>query len=547
MKQLKESTQKAIIKAAKGANFWGKRLDDSRLGCAEGILGSLDLKGIEARDLVAWLEENQPAKEKKAANKAASNKAAADTIVTGSSAPLSSTLPVHADFRAYVITSAQNNTDLNAGAWDALRNVAADLGAEIIVLPFWYNKNAFSPAAEKPHESFHSELRPFMLKEYEDCFLFSRKGVKLMPSAAILPTAKLPVNAAKQLNTGEGLTVVGSPKQQLEMLPQLNGHIRAGISTGTVTGINYTRSRAGSEAETEHVFGGILVWRNAKGLQVTQLQFIDGRIEYYAEGLGSDWSEPPVMKLGDLHCEAYDPICWRKTIETVSNIQPVSVAVEDVLHFASRSHHNRHSGKHLYSAQGETVKAELTQVINQLNELADYVPHVYVTESNHNSALDNWLDDKTYSPKNDPVNAKLYYLLNWALCDAIDHGEASYSALKLALEGLDHSGLPTLYEPIVFGRGDVSEVWYGCEMSQHGHKGQNGSHGNPKLFAKWGTSLATGHTHSPSQFGKVITAGVTARKDQGYNRLGASSWAQAHAIVFSNGAQAHVFMENFPV
>lgn len=547
IENLAQDTRDLILKAARGANYWGKRLDDSRLSCVEGILGSLDLAGsVEARDLVSWLDENKPVPEKKANNKT-NNKAAANTIVSGSAVPLAKTLPVYDDHRVYVITSAQNNTDVNRGAWDSLKGIAGDLGAEIIVLPFWYNKSAFSAAKESPRESFAEEIRPFMLDEHGDCFLWSRNAVKLVASAAIVPTAKLPVNAAKQLNTGEGLTLVGSPKQQLEMMPELNEVIRAGVSTGTVTSINYTRSRAGAEAEADHCFGGVIVWVDQSGVNITQLQYIDGRIEVAIPELDfSNCRDAPALKLGDLHCEKFDRECWDSTLEIVEWLAPEFVAVDDILHFESRSHHNRHSGKHLYCAQGVTVLDELTQVIAQLNQLAALVPDLYVTESNHNSAIDVWLDDKSYSVKNDPVNAKLYYLLNWALCEAIDSGEDHFSALKLALEGINGSDLPTILDNIRFGRGDVSEIVHGTDFSQHGHKGQNGSLGSPKLFAKWQTALATGHTHSPSQYGRVITSGVTARKDQGYNRLGASSWAQAHSIVYSNGAQGHIFIEKFP-
>ena len=177
------------------------------------------------------------------------------------------------------------------------------------------------------------------------------------------------------------------------------------------------------------------------------------------------------------------------------------------------------------------------------------MPDVYVTESNHNSALDVWLDDKTYNSKGDPINAKLYHLLNWAVCEMLDDDfSEDCNALQLALElESELSGLPALADNIRFGRGDVSEMWNNTEMSQHGHKGQNGSFGSPALFAKWGLNLATGHTHSPSLIGNVITCGVTASKKQGYNRLGASSWGQADSVIHDNGTQQLVFKELFPL
>lgn len=544
--------QSAALNIASDLNFYSKRKRDTRLECAEDILAELvkdhGLTGeFEAADLVSWLQDNKPVKQ--AATRQAVNKPSADTMIGQQQSRLDD-LPILAG-QAFVITAAQNNTTVNADCLEALKGVAENIGAQLVVLPVYYNKNAFSAVKESEAERFDDALADYLL--LQDSFLFSNTAVKLAAEAAILPTAKLPVNAAKQLNSGEGLTIVASPKQQVEMMPMLpDTGIRAGVSTGVCTDYNYIRGRAGSEAETDHTFGGLVVYKTGTGTQFVNLQYREGRIEYViptdsSGDIYQDIYSPSAMKLGDLHCEMFDPKCWNTTIQLLRQIRPDFVAVEDVLHFSSRSHHNRHSGKHLYSAQGQTVLAELNQVIRQLNQLAQIVPDVYVTESNHNSALDVWLDDKTYSPKTDPVNAKLYYLINWAVCEAIDSDQDSAVALELAIQLESQlSGLEPLADNIRFGRGHLSEVQNGCEMSQHGHKGQNGSFGSPKLFSKWGTVLATGHTHSPALIGRVVTAGVTARKDQGYNRLGASSWAQADAIIFSNGAQQLIFKEEFP-
>ena len=73
------------------------------------------------------------------------------------------------------------------------------------------------------------------------------------------------------------------------------------------------------------------------------------------------------------------------------------------------------------------------------------------------------------------------------------------------------------------------------DYSQHGHKGANGSAGNPNQFKDWNLNLITGHTHSPCIIGSVFTTGVTARLNQGYNRGGASSWDHGHMMEYSNG------------
>ena len=549
VKNLAAQTQADLLDLAVNEfNFFGKRTRETRLSCAELILREVGLIAeVEIVQLTEWLLENKPAASTASTKTAKANKPAANTM-TGNQATKREAMQVFDESRFYLITSAQNNTAVNPKALSMLLSVCDDIGAELIALPSYYNKNAYSPAVKDEREYFDEAIKPYML--FDDAFLFSDSGVKLCAEAAVLPTAKLPVNAAKLLNTGEGITIVGSPKQQFSMMPVLPDlPIKAAASTGTVTQYNYRRGRAGSESEPDHKYGALLVWVQNEGIQFTNLQIgDDGSLEYYLVGEQLQNVNMNVSaKLGDLHCEMFDPVCWDQTLKNLKELQPARVAVEDILHFSSRSHHNRHSGKHLYSMQGVTVQSELTQVINQLNQLAAIVPDVYVTESNHNSALDVWLDDRTYNAKFDACNSKLYYLLNWAVCEMLDDDESDkVNALQLALElEPSLSTLPALADNIRFGRGDVSEKWNGTEISQHGHKGQNGSFGSPALFAKWGFSLATGHTHSPNLIGNVITCGVTANKKQGYNRLGASSWGQADALIHGNGTQQLVFKELF--
>lgn len=543
------NTHELAQKMAAGLNLHGKRLDSKKLDCVEEILQGLKLSGVyEAIDVLKYLEENRPVKAATSKRQAA-NKPATDTLAGESVARLAQ-LPIFGESRVFIVTSAQNNTKVNP-VFSQLLNLAAEIGAEMAVLPVFYNKNAFSAAVECEKEYFSEQVRPYMV--LEDSWLYDAFSVRLAAQAAILPTVAYPFNKAEKLNSGELVTIVGSPKQQHKMMPTLpNEPSRCVWSTGCVTDYNYIRSSMGAEAETYHIFGALLVAIDDRGVTVTNIRQGDnGSLSVVLD----DWntyttetqSNQPDVVLGDLHCEMFDEIVWADTLALLDAIQPRRIAVHDILHFSSRSHHNRHSGKHLYCVQGQTVHNELEQVIGQLNELADKCSEmVYVVESNHNSALDIWLDDRTYSAKADPINAKLYHLLNWAICDSLDEGVTDENALQIALQMEKQlSGLTPLSPKVVFGRGNVSERWHGVEVSQHGHKGQNGSFGSPMLFAKWGDDLMTGHTHSSCLVNNVMTVGVTASKNQGYNRLGASSWSHAHGVIHSNGVKQLVMLESF--
>ena len=55
--------------------------------------------------------------------------------------------------------------------------------------------------------------------------------------------------------------------------------------------------------------------------------------------------------------------------------------------------------------------------------------------------------------------------------------------------------------------------------------------------------MNTGHTHTPSIYGGVYTAGVAGSLDMGYN-VGASSWTQTHLITYANGQRTLIDFKN---
>tara|TARA_Y100001963_G_scaffold150483_1_gene231653 strand:+ start:715 stop:2367 length:1653 start_codon:yes stop_codon:yes gene_type:complete len=534
-----------LLTVCRELNFMGKRKRDTRLEVVEQAISELGLNA-DASALVSQVGEKleaEKAKAEKAKRKADSSKPAADTM-QGSEQAYSNTLPVMTG-DAFLITSAQNNTEVMPLVLDTLQSICSDFGAELVALPSYYNKNSFSAAVESETEYFNTAIRDYVIES--DCWLFGEGNVKLAASAAIVPTAKLPINAAAALNGGELKTVVGHPAQQMRTLPSLAGHpIKRGWSTGSCTAYNYTRSRAGSEAEQQHTFGGVLMWISNGLIHETNIRVQpDGSCIFWADGqkhaYGKVGSLDCAIKLGDLHCEMFDEKQWAIASDLVQELNPVFVAVDDILHFSTRSHHNRNDSKHLYATRNESVQNDLLQVISQLNELAEVTNEVYVTESNHNSALDNWLSDSGLRIDFDSHNAKLYHLLKWLVYDTLDNGETDKNALQVALENSNLTSLPSMSDNITFGRMDKPQIFMRHDFSQHGHKGANGSAGSPNQFRQWRLPLVTGHTHSPSIYGNVNTTGVTARLQQGYNRGGASSWDHAHVIEWANGECQTIF------
>jgi hypothetical protein len=540
--ELFEQNESSILDEASQLNFYGKRIRDTKLSVCESIIRNLSLNSeneVEAFELADWLDDNRPVITK--SKKAIVDLKPAATTMLGCAASKRAQMPVIEGER-FIITSAQNNTEA-ASVLDQLKNLAQDVDAQLLIMPIHYNKNAFSSAVEDPNEYYCKGVQPYLIQN--DSWLGGIGGVLLAVSAFVSPTAKQPVNAAKMLNSGEAVTIVASPKQDCLPIPVMeDANKRKAWTTGTCTNYNYTESRAGAEAETRHKFGALIVEVDAitREIYVTNVtQGNDGTLQTWQQ-CADDGIEVDVV-LGDLHCERKDEKITA-LIQSWLGIQVVrNLRLDDVLHFETRGHHNRGSGKHLYIMDklGKTVAKDLMDVASELNDYARLAENVYLCESNHNSAIDNWIDDSKYSPKTDPQNARLYHLLNYALCDSIDNEQRTTGALELALSGAfdywETAGLIELDSNITFGYMDKSEKWSGVEMSQHGHKGTNGSMGSTALFGKASIPMVTGHTHSPAISGECFTVGVSASLKQGYNRGGLSSWDHANVVITPNGSR----------
>lgn len=536
-----------LISFCRELNFTGKRIRNSKLEVIEQALQALDLTQYDAAKLVddiqAYFEDEKSKLEQ--AKQKASNKKSADTV-EGST--VAADLPVLAGDR-FIVTCAQNNT-VPTEALAQLEALADHIEAQLIILPAFYNKHHFSQAVEDENEYFDPAIEPHLL--LDDCWLFGVNEVRLCAEAAIGFTNKMPVNGAQQLNAGELMTIVGNPRQQYRTLPRLgfNDRIRKAWSTGAVTGYNYTRSGAGSKAEKTHKFGGVIVWRDddniinstniRQGSLNSMMVYFGGtkclKVNDKAQVSEVLASDNVAVKLGDLHCEKKDAEQWHNALNLVCNLNPRFVAIDDVAHFESRSHHQRNNVIHDYKHRNSEVQNEVKTVIDDINELSYQIDGtVYITESNHNAAVDIWLSHP--SSGDDAINSKFYHLASYLLRDAIDHGATGETALALEAVMLnsDLTGLPELASNIEFGRATIPYVGFEYDFSQHGDKGANGARGNVVEFDRWKLKLVTGHTHSPSIINDVFTTGVTGKLNQGYNAKGASNWDHAHVIEHCNG------------
>ncbi len=535
----------AILKLAKGENFWGKRLDSKRREVAIAIRDDLELgEDVHSSELIDFLDDNRPTPKSQTKSHTKQAKEDIEPTFAGS---MTGRETDDLEDGIYIITAGQNNTHPHP-VLKTLLSMANNYGAEFGIMPIKYTTTLQGLERKKP--SFHADVQAHLLS-YVDTWLGGEGNVLLANSAQILPTAKQPINAAEKLNTGESITVVASPRRQTKTLSrQKNGSHRWVYTTAVCTLKHYTDSRAGAEAESEHCYGGLLIEvrdgyvthrrlvADENGVIVDNgwVFFPDGSIKPYGEVFESQ----PVVVLGDLHCEKMCDDSFTRAIEWASSVNPKMIVVHDALDFMSRNHHNREDWTFLYQMQDRAVIEDLTDVINHLNALADIAP-VFIVESNHDLALDSWLRDNRFDVRKDPKNARTYHALMLAYIEAMDNGTFNDLAkMDLAFAALADQ-LPELNANIEFGKIDEQRLAFGYDVSMHGHVGTGGARGSAVSFKKMRIKTVTGHTHSPFEDNNTVVVGVTGSMEMGYNK-GGTTWDRANAVIYPNSTHQLVPM-----
>lgn len=541
-----------IVKRAAGLNYFGKRLDDKKNEVAEKI--SLEVFNTASRsaEVKQVIEDNKPVKaEKPKAERVAKE----DTrpVAAGAMNSAVDNWKVKTGKR-FILTSIQNNTFPHANFLASLEKAAEYLGAELLVSKYLYNKNGFQNGEGGKDIKFDSAFDKYIIEE--NVFLNNREsGFAFMAELNILPTASYPLSGFAETATAYDLKglVVGHAKITAESVAALKGEsVRRLYSTGTATLKNYIQQKAGQKAEALHNYGALLVEFDDEGtFFVRQLEAMDASGEFYdlnlhftPSGVNEVTGHVLALQYGDIHAEKIDDECaaasWNSEDSLLDILRPKYQLIHDVHDFTSRNHHNRNSGVFLaeqYAQGRDKVLDDLIDTGRILEQMDRPFSQTVIVESNHDLALARWLNDPKANITQDPANAHLFHTLNAAIYGAIAERDTSFNVLDYALRqvaGCDFAA--------VFLSTDESFKLAGIECGCHGHNGINGSKGSPKQFVKLG-KMNTGHTHTPSIYGGVYTAGVSGSLDMGYN-IGASSWSQTHIITYANGQRTLIDFKN---
>lgn len=431
--------------------------------------------------------------------------------------------------KRYVITSIQNNTEINEEFLDSLQGYCKKHKATLMIIP-----------------TLHQEsLYPFPLLTWAlDESQLTRDKVSLNNMVNVISNIKInasaenPLGGLDSLSKGKTLIV---PHNQLQMksLPVLKDDYPILLcTTGTISVPNYVKSKAGEKAEFNHSNSAVMLdfqeglfhLRVLNSDETGGFYDIDG---YYQGDTFTKLDRVEALITGDEHVIVTSPEVTAATYTNkdsiVNVLKPKIIVRHDVLDCFTISHHHRKDNFIQYSKfiKGiNKIEDELKQTIKYITETTPKDSETYIVSSNHHDHLRRWLTEA--DPKTEPWNAKLFHQLTYMMLEDIELADGLHVPDPFKLY-CDNQNLN-----IKFVQRNESFKISNIELSNHGDKGANGSRGSLTQFSRFADKVVIGHSHTPGINKGAYSVGCSTPKTLEYVS-GPSSWMNTHCVIYPNG------------
>lgn len=436
----------------------------------------------------------------------------------------------------FLITWAQNNTPIHNKFWENMKAYAEYIDADIHVIAGRY-KNPTSVFQDADQEIWDTSVVPYLDAGRHNL----HKYVSIMSDIKIQPTATNPMSGLQGVS-GVNSCVFGSPKVQMEMIPVLKGNKpKMMITTGSVTKMNYTDSKAGKKGEFHHTYGFVVLEiKDKETFYIRQVTADDKSgaftdLCYRVENTTvSKIDSMAAIVLGDIHYGNHDQDVISTTLDMLDKIEPKHVILHDVFDGLSINHHEMKDPFIQYSKEVKNQNSLQLEIDNMLNGLCDFeqFENVVIVRSNHDDFLDRWLKNEDWKKQPTSKNSKLYMKFSHMLLEQYEKNPEEVKGIIPQLINERYPNYTTL------GRDDSYRVknW---ELGQHGDIASNGSRGSLTNFRTLNTKIVVGHYHTPGRKDGALAVGTSTKLRMGYNK-GASSWLQSHVIIHNDGRAQHI-------
>lgn len=423
----------------------------------------------------------------------------------------------------YIITSIQLNGLVNRNLLTNMLNFAKEQGVDkvftFVQRGRYIEEDLISPLIfENGIETISGEMK-------------LNANLKLYDTR-ILPQQINPFTGMNRKLSRDYSYILPSPKIRYESIATNSKYPRAFLSTGMLTHPNYKEHTAhGRKAVEQHQYGFVYVEIlnnqifKAYQIESTQKGDFQHLTRKYHSGQVMD-TQPEALVLGDWHNGDTDPWVRKESIKMISELNPKRVVFHDIFNGHSINHHEK--GQLLAELRNLRdnriyLEDEMRAVYNEIWYFCEKFPDTkfIVVRSNHDDFLEKYINNKMF------IDDTKNFLFTCSLIHKIKDEKKIPLQEALLLIG----DLPT---NVRFTQQDESLRVYGIELANHGHLGANGSKGSPNQFNSLNLKMITGHTHSPKLMENGMVVGTSTHLKLGYTH-GASSWLNAHGILYSNG------------
>lgn len=461
----------------------------------------------------------------------------------------------------FILTCAQNNTDVHLPTWTNLLALAEHEGAKVFVSTFMYQKRGLGarnaklnkrPGDGAVHDKDDTWFDPRVVPFINNDRVEIAKGLVWCGELNIIPTAVAPLTRL-EVYTGRKSMIAPHVTQQMQSVASYGegDGAKLNYATGTVTQRNYIQRKEGFAAEFHHMYGAVIVEVDEEGhWWVRQLNAssdgtiydLDLRVQEGKVTKGF-WTE--AVTGGDTHEDEKDEevhaIKYAKG-GMIDVLQPKFNFVHDLLNFNRRGHHTKKDPYHairMHVEGRESVEDEVAGCRNFLQEIKRSWMQTVVVNSNHDRHLDRWLSET--DGRFDPVNARYWSKVNELKIDLIYAGRSTDLFGLCVADGDKNWDFRNRVRFLQEDEGFVTcrTMGGGIENGMHGDRGANGAKGSLRQFAKMGRRCNVAHSHAAGGFQGAMQAGTNSKKKLSYNH-GASSWSQTDIITYVNSKRTFV-------
>ncbi|TCP43922.1 hypothetical protein [Rhodovulum marinum] len=451
------------------------------------------------------------------------------------------------EVRRWIVTSAQDDTDVHPRFWSNLRAYATAIGAELLVGGFTYQTIRHSDRLTLTG-TFREEVRPFL--RFDPIEL---GPVLFCAEMNTLPTAARPLSGLTSYSRGRD-AIFPHAKLAYQTAPAPRGeHVPSLMTTGAVTVPNYVEKKAGKKAEFHHILGATVVevddsgaaWcRQVSATPDGAFQDLDAVVR---DGRVSHGHRVEAVTFGDLHVPTVEDhvaaLLWgRRADALIEELRPRLAFVHDLVAIEAHSRHVAGDPFHrakMVAAGHSGMAGQVAAGARTLREIERDFCQPVVIYSNHDDRLLQWA--KSPIDRGDVENVAYWHRCNLAFYEALSDEDEDFDLFRWALRDAD----PRRLEGVGFvPRGGTFPICQdsgggGIECGLHGDEGPNGGRGSATSFARMAKRITIGHTHAPEIHDGVYIAGITGALDQGYN-TGPGSWKRAHVVTYPNGKRTIV-------